>query len=100
MMDLEDNTQTDKQDSDTPKEWPYFQLGLVFIVSLLLSLVFTPLHRVGSAVGGAMFLIVGTVFVIRIIIARIRREKNRSYIFYAVLLLTVPTLSMVLAVSL
>jgi len=100
MTDSNDNIQLQQQDSSAPKQWPYFQLILVFIVSLLFSLAFTPLHPVGSVVGEAMFLIVGTVFVIRIIIARIRREKNRSYIFYAVLLLTVPALSTVLAVSL
>jgi len=84
-----------KQAESRDRAWPLCALAFVYLVSLILAGMSLPgldgveanIYRVGLYAGAS------GIFWVRILISRARKETNRGYYFYAVLVLTMPFLA-------
>ena len=77
------------------RPWPYFALTVVYVVSLGLAGLFLPCmdgvranaYRLG------LYAAASAIFWVRILISRTRKDTDRGYYFYIILVLAMPFLA-------
>ncbi len=89
MLDIQ-NTNTVKEDIERPNsEWPLLKLVVIYMVALFLAVLLLPSldgHAANNSRNSA-FICVSLMYWIRIALAKKRKEKNRDYRFYSILMI-------------
>ena len=69
-----------------PAEWPYLELLAGWLLIVVLQMLVFPCLCVEGDAKVRMGLVLDALFLVRLLVARWLREKNRSWIFYSILL--------------
>lgn len=87
---LEHKKRTPNPSATDPADWDYIQLTCALILAFLVQSLFLPcLCRLGTA-RMQIAIIIDVMVAVRIIVARIRHEQGKGWIFYIVLLYSSP----------
>ena len=86
------NVQDHEEAESGGRPWPFCTLAVVYLVSLILAGISLPsLDGVkANLFRNVLYAGASAIFWLRILIARVRKETNRAYCFYVILVLAMP----------